>query len=201
MRASIGVKRVVALSTDKASSPAICMGRPNSPRTSCSSPAMHMRRPQHALRRRALRQCHGFARIGDPVLHCIAADQGVLPITDARMTRFMISWSRGRSRVARLRGHGRRRDLRQEDPLHENNRYRSAVAPEARHEIVGIRPGEKLHEQMIGSEDARTPTSMTITTRSCRRSTTGAWIRPHQGWQKVRRILLQLRQQRRVDER
>ena len=29
-----------------------------------------------------------------------------------------------------------------------------AVAPTARHEIVGIRPGEKLHEQMIGTEDA-----------------------------------------------
>ena len=29
-----------------------------------------------------------------------------------------------------------------------------AIAPEARHEIVGIRPGEKLHEQMIGPEDA-----------------------------------------------
>jgi hypothetical protein len=29
-----------------------------------------------------------------------------------------------------------------------------AVSPEAAHEIVGIRPGEKLHEQMIGSEDA-----------------------------------------------
>ena len=30
-----------------------------------------------------------------------------------------------------------------------------AVAPEARHNIVGIRPGEKLHEQMIGTEDAQ----------------------------------------------
>jgi FlaA1/EpsC-like NDP-sugar epimerase len=29
-----------------------------------------------------------------------------------------------------------------------------AIAPEARHEIVGVRPGEKLHEQMIGAEDA-----------------------------------------------
>jgi len=29
-----------------------------------------------------------------------------------------------------------------------------AVAPTAKHEIVGIRPGEKLHEQMIGAEDA-----------------------------------------------
>jgi FlaA1/EpsC-like NDP-sugar epimerase len=29
-----------------------------------------------------------------------------------------------------------------------------SVAPEAKHEIVGIRPGEKLHEQMIGSEDS-----------------------------------------------
>ena len=29
-----------------------------------------------------------------------------------------------------------------------------ATVPEAKHEVVGIRPGEKLHEQMIGSEDA-----------------------------------------------
>ena len=29
-----------------------------------------------------------------------------------------------------------------------------ASVPEAQHEIVGIRPGEKLHEQMIGPEDA-----------------------------------------------
>jgi FlaA1/EpsC-like NDP-sugar epimerase len=29
-----------------------------------------------------------------------------------------------------------------------------AVAPEAAHNVIGIRPGEKLHEQMIGSEDA-----------------------------------------------
>jgi FlaA1/EpsC-like NDP-sugar epimerase len=29
-----------------------------------------------------------------------------------------------------------------------------AIAPEAKHEVVGIRPGEKLHEQMIGFEDA-----------------------------------------------
>ena len=30
----------------------------------------------------------------------------------------------------------------------------SAVSPEAKHEVIGIRPGEKLHEQMIGREDA-----------------------------------------------
>ena len=30
-----------------------------------------------------------------------------------------------------------------------------SVAPNAKHEIVGIRPGEKLHEQMIGPEDAQ----------------------------------------------
>jgi FlaA1/EpsC-like NDP-sugar epimerase len=29
-----------------------------------------------------------------------------------------------------------------------------AVAPEAKHQIIGIRPGEKIHEQMIGAEDA-----------------------------------------------
>jgi len=30
-----------------------------------------------------------------------------------------------------------------------------AIAPEAKHEIIGIRPGEKLHEQMISSEDSK----------------------------------------------
>jgi FlaA1/EpsC-like NDP-sugar epimerase len=47
-----------------------------------------------------------------------------------------------------------------------------AVAPEARHEIIGIRPGEKLHEQMIGIEDAPRPH------RAFRRFTIGAATPP-----------------------
>jgi UDP-N-acetylglucosamine 4,6-dehydratase/5-epimerase len=47
------------------------------------------------------------------------------------------------------------------------------VAPDARHEIVGIRPGEKLHEQMIGPRMRRIPMNTPIISRSCPRSTTG----------------------------
>ena len=48
-----------------------------------------------------------------------------------------------------------------------------AVAPEAEQKIIGIRPGEKLHEQMIGVEDARILSSMTSTLKYYRLFTTG----------------------------
>jgi UDP-N-acetylglucosamine 4,6-dehydratase len=52
------------------------------------------RRRRHPLRRGALRQRDGLARLGHPVLP-VPRDKGVLPITDARMTRFMITLEQG----------------------------------------------------------------------------------------------------------
>ena len=79
----------------------------------------------------------------------------VLPITDTRMTRFMITleqavelvWhafedmSGGEIYVKKI-------------PSMSILDIANAVVPNARHEIIGIRPGEKIHEQMIGFEDA-----------------------------------------------
>ena len=78
-----------------------------------------------------------------------------LPITDARMTRFMMTLSEAVKLVL----------LAFEDMMggeiyvKKNKSMRvvdiaQAVAKEMQHEIIGIRPGEKLHEQMISSEDS-----------------------------------------------
>lgn len=56
--------------------------------------------------------------------------------------------------MACFRGYGRWRDLRKKIPSIKVTDLARLIAPHARHEVVGIRPGEKLHEQMISSEDA-----------------------------------------------
>jgi len=83
------------------------------------------------------------------------ADKGVLPITDDRMTRFMISLKDGVELVWHafddmIGGEIYVKKI----PSMKVTDIARVVAPDAKHEIVGIRPGEKLHEQMIGLEDA-----------------------------------------------
>jgi FlaA1/EpsC-like NDP-sugar epimerase len=82
-------------------------------------------------------------------------ERGVLPITDPRMTRFMISLEQG----VKLVWHAFKDMVGGEIyvkkiPSIKITELAKVIAPEARQEIVGIRPGEKLHEQMIGVEDS-----------------------------------------------
>ena len=83
------------------------------------------------------------------------AKKRCLPITDERMTRFMISLEQGVELVWHafddlVGGEIYVKKI----PSMKLLDIARAVAPDARHEIIGIRPGEKLHEQMIGPEDA-----------------------------------------------
>jgi FlaA1/EpsC-like NDP-sugar epimerase len=83
------------------------------------------------------------------------ANTGSLPITDERMTRFMISLEQGVELVWHafedmVGGEIYVKKI----PSIKVADIARAVAPDAAHQIVGIRPGEKLHEQMIGPEDA-----------------------------------------------
>ena len=83
------------------------------------------------------------------------ADQGTLPITDDRMTRFMITLEQGVELVWHafedmVGGEIYVKKI----PSMKVTEVANATVPGAKHEIVGIRPGEKLHEQMIGAEDA-----------------------------------------------
>ena len=83
------------------------------------------------------------------------ANTKVLPITDERMTRFMISIEEG----VNLVWHAFEDALGGEVYVHKIPSMKvtdiaSTINPEARHEIIGIRPGEKIHEVMISEEDA-----------------------------------------------
>ncbi|MEL7182133.1 MAG: polysaccharide biosynthesis protein, partial [Pseudomonadota bacterium] len=82
-------------------------------------------------------------------------DKGELPITDARMTRFMISLEQGVELVWHAFADMVGGEIYvKKIPSMKVTDIANVVSPGADHKIVGIRPGEKLHEQMIGEEDA-----------------------------------------------
>jgi FlaA1/EpsC-like NDP-sugar epimerase len=83
------------------------------------------------------------------------AGKGILPITDARMTRFMITLGEAVDLVWHAFEDMMGGEIYvKKIPSMKVTDVAQAIAPSAKHEIVGIRPGEKLHEQMIGLEDA-----------------------------------------------
>lgn len=150
-----GVKRVVALSTDKASNPVNLYGA-----TKLASDKLFVAGNSYAggsgTRFAVVRYGNVMGSRGSVIPFFLTeAKKGVLPITDLRMTRFMISLEQGVELVWRafddmLGGEIYVKKI----PSMRITDVALAVAPVARHEVVGIRPGEKLHEQMIGSEDA-----------------------------------------------
>ena len=150
-----GVKGVVALSTDKASSPANLYGA-----TKLASDklfiAVNAYAAGHNTRFGVVRYGNVMGSRGSviPFFQSIA-DKGVLPITDARMTRFMITLEQGVDLVWHAFDDMVGGEIYvKKIPSMKVTDIASALAPTARHEIVGIRPGEKLHEQMISPEDA-----------------------------------------------
>ena len=82
--------------------------------------------------------------------------EGVLPITDPRMTRFWITVDQGVDFVLESleRMHGGEIFV-PKIPSMNIIDLAKAIAPECRTETVGIRPGEKLHEVMVPEDDAR----------------------------------------------
>lgn len=149
------VKKVIALSTDKASSPANLYGA-----TKLASDKLFVAGNSYSG---ANGTCFGVVRYGNvmgsrgsviPFFVSLSA-KGVLPITDTRMTRFMISLEQGVEMVwdafeDMVGGEVYVKKI----PSMNILDIARAIAPTATHEIIGIRPGEKLHEQMIGVEDA-----------------------------------------------
>ncbi len=150
-----GVKRVVALSTDKASSPINLYGASKLASDKLFV-ASNSYGGEHGTRFSVVRYGNVMGSRGSviPFFQSIR-ESGVLPITDPRMTRFMISLDQGVELVwhAFEDMEGGEVYVKKIPSMNIVNIAR-VVAPEARHEVVGIRPGEKLHEQMIGFEDA-----------------------------------------------
>ena len=150
-----GVKRVVALSTDKASSPINLYGA-----TKLAADKLFVAGNSYAgghdTRFGVVRYGNVMGSRGSVIPFFLSLkDQGALPITDKRMTRFMISLEQGVELVWHAFKDMQGGEIYvKKIPSMKLTDLALAAAPDARHEIVGIRPGEKLHEQMIGAEDA-----------------------------------------------
>ena len=83
------------------------------------------------------------------------AEEGVLPITDPMMTRFNISLSEGVDMVMWAINQARGGEiLVPKIPSYRITDVAEAIGPNCAKEIVGIRPGEKIHEEMITSSDS-----------------------------------------------
>lgn len=149
------VKRVVALSTDKASSPANLYGA-----TKLASDKLFVAgnsyAGSHETRFGVVRYGNVMGSRGSVIPFFLSiADKGILPITDDRMTRFMITLEQGVELVWHAFEDMEGGEIYvKKIPSMKVTDVAHASVPGAKHEIVGIRPGEKLHEQMIGTEDA-----------------------------------------------
>jgi UDP-N-acetylglucosamine 4,6-dehydratase/5-epimerase len=150
-----GISRVVALSTDKAAAPINLYGATKL----CSDKlfvAANNFRGNREIRFSVVRYGNVMGSRGSVIpLFLKLAKTGVLPITDPEMTRFNITLSQGVDMVLHALESMRGGELYvPKIPSYRITDVAKAIAPEARHQIVGIRAGEKLHEEMITSSDA-----------------------------------------------
>jgi UDP-N-acetylglucosamine 4,6-dehydratase (inverting) len=150
------VKKVVALSTDKASSPFNLYGA-----TKFTSDKLFIASNSSYVGHRntsfsIVRYGNVMGSRGSVIPFFLSLkDQQKLPITDIRMTRFMITLEQGVQLVwyafeNMLGGEIYVKKI----PSIKVIDIAKTIAPKAKHEIIGMRPGEKLHEQMISIDDA-----------------------------------------------
>lgn len=151
-----GVGRVIALSTDKASSPINLYGA-----TKLVSDKLFVDANAYAAHGETRFSVVRYGNVMNsrgsviPLFRRLAAE-GVLPITDMRMTRFLITLQQSVDFVlARLEDMGGGELFVPKLPSVRIGDLARAIAPTARLEEVGIRAGEKLHEELIGADDAR----------------------------------------------
>ena len=150
-----GVKRVVALSTDKASSPINLYGATKLASDKLFTASSQSYASGHKTCFSVVRYGNVMGSRGSIIPFFISLkDKGILPITDERMTRFMISLDQGVELVWHAFDDMCGAEIYvKKIPSIKITDIAKAIAPEAKHEIIGIRPGEKMHEQMIGKDD------------------------------------------------
>lgn len=150
-----GIKRVVALSTDKASNPINLYGA-----TKLASDKLFVAANAYGGTHETLFAVVRYGNVmgsrGSVIPFFMGQSHtGVLPITDPRMTRFMITLEQGVELVWHAFDDMQGGEIYvKKIPSMSITDIARAVAPDAEHKIIGIRPGEKIHEQMIGMEDA-----------------------------------------------
>lgn len=152
-----GVKKVVALSSDKACAPInlygatkLCSDKLFASANSYAGPAKY---------------CFTVVRYGNVMgsrgsvipFYLEKRKTGILPITDTRMTRFNITLNQGVDLVLKALFDGFGGEIFvPKIPSYRITDLAEAIGPDCDHKIVGIRPGEKVHEEMISHADALT---------------------------------------------
>ena len=149
------VRRVVALSTDKAAAPINLYGATKL----CSDKlfiAANNIKGSRNLRFSVVRYGNVMGSRGSVIPFFLdKAKNGVLPITDPSMTRFNISLSEGVDMVLWTLQNARGGELFvPKIPSYRITDVAEAIGPNCEKPIVGIRPGEKIHEEMITSSDS-----------------------------------------------
>ncbi|WP_316346931.1 UDP-N-acetylglucosamine 4,6-dehydratase (inverting) [Desulfuromonas acetoxidans] len=155
------VKQVVALSTDKAAAPINLYGATKL----CSDKlfvAANNMKGKRDLKFSVVRYGNVMGSRGSVIPFFLSKrEEGVLPITDERMTRFNITLEDGVALVLNaLEIMWGGEIFIPKIPSYRITDVAKAVAPDCRTEIVGIRPGEKLHEEMVTSTDALSTVEM-----------------------------------------
>ena len=149
------VKKVIALSTDKASSPANLYGA-----TKLASDKLFVASNSYSgsesTRFGVVRYGNVMGSRGSVIPFFIQQKEtGVLPITDERMTRFMITLEQGVELVWKAFDNMVGGEIYvKKIPSMKVVDLAKAVSIDVKYELVGIRPGEKLHEEMISAEDS-----------------------------------------------
>ena len=151
------VSRVVALSTDKAAAPINLYGATKL----CSDKlfvAANNIRGNHRIRFSVVRYGNVLGSRGSVAPFFMEkAKTGILPITDKNMTRFSISLQEGVEMVLWALAQGLGGEIFvPKIPSYRITDLAKAIGPSCRLKVVGIRPGEKIHEEMITTSDSFT---------------------------------------------
>ena len=150
-----GVKNVVALSTDKAAAPINLYGATKL----CSDKlfvAANNIKGFRDLKFSVVRYGNVMGSNGSVIPFFLSKRKdGVLPITDLNMTRFNISLQEGADMVLHAMETAWGGEIFvPKIPSYKITDVAMAIGPDCEHKIIGIRPGEKVHEEMITSSDS-----------------------------------------------
>lgn len=150
-----GVQRVVALSTDKAAAPINLYGATKLASDKLFVSANNIR-GWNPIRFSVVRYGNVMGSNGSVIPFFLSKkDSDFLPITDPAMTRFNISLDEGVNLVLHALEHAWGGEIFvPKIPSYQIMDVAEAIAPGKEKRVVGIRPGEKLHEEMITSADS-----------------------------------------------
>ncbi len=152
-----GVQDVVALSTDKACAPINLYGATKLASDKLFVAANNIRGNQD-IKFSVVRYGNVMGSNGSVIPFFMKKKEtGVLPITDEKMTRFNISLADGVKMVLHAIDHAWGGEIFvPKIPSYRITELAQAVGPDCEHPVIGIRPGEKIHEEMITASDSFT---------------------------------------------